>query len=56
MSVTCILSPVFYLNALYFRGEEAIGVACTVNVESDELTFIIEAVDGRCPDAIGVVD
>ena len=36
--------------------EEAIGVASSVNVEADELTFVIETIDGRRANTVRVVD
>lgn len=36
--------------------EKSVGVPVAVNVEADELTIVVDAVDGGGPDAVGVVD
>src|SRR5260221_8321736 len=41
---------------LRLTREKTVGVPGTVDVEADELTVIVEAVDGGRPDAVGVVD
>ncbi len=46
------------LRCIYnlFVCEEAIGVASAVNVEANELSFVVDAVDNGGADAVGVVN
>ncbi len=37
-------------------GEEAIRVASTIDVEANKLVFVVETIDGRCPNTVRVVD
>lgn len=37
-------------------GEEAIGVAVTFDIEANELTFVVEAINGGGANAVGIID
>ena len=37
-------------------GEKSVSVPVAIDVEADQLSIVIEAVDNSGPDAVGVVD
>jgi hypothetical protein len=38
------------------RREKTVGVPCPVDVEADQISAVVEAVNGGGPDAVWVVD